>query len=661
MWSSESTASQSAFWLRRAAWLGAAALLAGMLPALGAELLATHFQDHAVLQRDAAIPVWGKADPGARLTVRFDGKAVTATAAKDGRWQVKLPAHGAGGPYTLSVSDAAGHSQMLQDILVGDTYLCSGQSNMEWPVQMAMQGDADARAAGNTNIRLLKIERAYSPTPQQDFTAPARWAVAGPDAVRGFSAVCYYFGRALQPAAGVPLGLIYAAWGGSNIQTWMPSQALGKLGGYDGALKALALYAKAPEQAEAQWHQQMLGWWHDHDPASAAVPAWHDAAYADDSWKEVTPSGAMRDWGAPDLAGFYGIVWLRTTVTLTAAQAAQGADLQLGPIDQVDTTWVNGKDVGSMEGWGTDRVYHIAPGTLKAGANVIAVGFYGGDGMWGPASARRLHFSDGHDVAVGPRWRYHPSVEGYKAGTIPHAPWLKEIGQTVLYNAMIAPLRATPVKAVLWYQGESNIGEADQYQALLTGLVGGWRKQFGAKTPFLIVQLPNYGTPVTKPAVSSWAATREAQRQTALMVDGVTLVSAIDMGDRFNLHPVVKQEVGRRLALAARHVLYGEKIVSSGPTPLAATREGAAIRVRFDNVGGGLIAYGSDDVVGFDLCDSAKQCRFVRGTIHGDSVVLTPLAGFDAVTVRYGWADSPLINLYNAESLPAVPFERSIN
>ncbi|MGB8602367.1 MAG: sialate O-acetylesterase, partial [Rhizomicrobium sp.] len=443
-------------------FLGAALSPLACAGAVPSSLLAVNFQDHAVLQRDQAIPLWGKAAPGARLTLLFDGKKTTAKADKNGRWQATLPAHGAGGPYTLSVSDAAGHSQNAADVMVGDNFLCSGQSNMEWPVHLAMQGDTDANAAGNPNIRLFRVQRAFSAAPQQDFTSHEQWEVTSPQSVRDFSAVCYYFGRALQPQIKVPVGLIYSAWGGSTIETWMGADALAKSGGYDGALKALKIYATSPEAAMADWHKSMLGWWQDHDPASAASPAWHDPAYDDSTWHEVVPAGPMRDLGAADLASFYGIVWLRTTVTVSEAQAKQGADLMLGPIDQVDTSWVNGKDVGSMEGWGTERTYHIAPGTLKAGANVIAVGFYGGDGLWGPAGARQLRFADGSAVAVGPRWRYHTSVEGYKAGRIPHAPWLKEIGQSVLYNAMIAPIGKVPLKGVLWYQGESNVGD-DSY------------------------------------------------------------------------------------------------------------------------------------------------------------------------------------------------------
>ena len=621
-----------------------------------AALLYTTFQVHAVLQRDRPIPVWGLAAPGAQVSVTLAGETASAAADASGKWRAELAPLKAGGPYELTAISSAGQSETVKDVLVGDVYLCSGQSNMEWPVHLSMHGEADAAGASNPNIRLFTVHRFASPTPRDSFGAEANWAVAGPASVKDFSAVCYFFGRELQPKAGVPIGLISSIWGGSPIQPWMSREALTGLGGYGPQLDILSDYVSAPDAAKVKWHEITATWWQAHDPNAA----WRDPTYDDTAWDEIVPTGSWKDWGVPALKNFDGIVWFRKTVTLSAAQAQGVARLSLGPIDQADTTWVNGADVGGSEGWNAERDYTVAAGTLHEGKNVIAAGVLGGDGMWGPSNKRTLKLADGTIVKLDTAWRYRISAPARHTGAMPHTPWLKELGLTMLYNGMIAPLGPTPLSGILWYQGESNTNEAGRYAPVLRGLISDWRRQFGAETPFLIVQLPSYGPAATAPEESEWAELREAQRRVADETPHSGLAVTIDLGDRRNLHPVVKQEVGRRLALIAERWIYGQNVVDSGPAPISAHRSGHKIAMRFADLAKGFALYGSQRPVGFELCDKAKRCRFVDATLSNDEIDLNAKAIRDAASVRYCWADSPICNVYNSEGLPAVPFELPI-
>ena len=621
-----------------------------------AALLYTTFQDHAVLQRDRPIPVWGLAAPGAQVSVTLAGETASATADASGKWHAELALLKAGGPYELTATTGAGQSQTAKDVLVGDVYLCSGQSNMEWPVHLAMHGEADAAGATNANIRLFTVHRFASATPRDSFGAEANWAAVSPASVRDFSAVCYFFGRELQPKAGVPIGLISSIWGGSPIQPWMSREALTKLGGYGPQLDILSDNVTAPDAARAKWQEITAAWWRAHDPNAA----WRDPTYDDSAWDEIVPTGSWKDWGVPALKSFDGIVWFRKTVTLSAAQAQGVAQLSLGPIDQADTTWVNGTDVGGSEGWNAERDYTISSGTLHQGKNVIAVGVLGGDGMWGPSDKRTLKLANGTIVKLDTAWRYRISAPARQTGGMPHTPWLKELGLTMLYNGMIAPLGPTPLSGILWYQGESNTNEADRYAPQLRALISDWRHQFGAETPFLIVQLPSYGPAATVPEESDWAQLREAQRRVADEMPHTGLAVTIDLGDRRNLHPVVKQEIGCRLALIAERWIYLQDVVDSGPAPISARRSGHKIAMHFADLAKGFALYGSQRPVGFELCDKAKRCRFVDATLSNDEIDLDAKAIPDAASVRYCWADSPICNVYNSEGLPAVPFELPI-
>ncbi|MFC4728226.1 sialate O-acetylesterase [Coralloluteibacterium thermophilus] len=616
------------------------------------------FRDGAVLQRDRPLRVWGEAPAGERVQVAVAGRSASARAGADGRWEAELPALPTGGPYTLTAR--AGEAVLsVEDVLVGDVWLCSGQSNMELQVHRTLDARAEIAGADNPRIRLLTVPQTGSPVPRAGFGGEVRWQPVTPDTVRDFSAACYYFARELQAVHDVPMGLVAAAWGGSRIQAWMSAEALRAVGGHDEALDVLALYAGDPVAAVGRWGETWARWWAERPGLPDGDRPW-EPGHGAGGWRAAPPQlGAWERWGVPELADFDGMVWYRTTVELSAAQAAQDAALLLGPADEVDMTWVNGRAVGSTYGAGAPREYPLPAGLLRAGANTVVVNVldtYRDGGLAGPASLHALRLADGSRVPLDGGWQWRQVPVAY--GSPPRAPWQSAAGTSTLHNGMIAPLGRMPLRGALWYQGESNTFEADRYAGLLRGLRSDWRARFGQDLPFLVVQLANYGAAPTTPGESDWAALREAQRRVAADDAHSALAVAIDIGDRYDIHPTNKQEVGRRLARAARAAAFGEALPPTGPVAVAAYREGGAVVVAFEDVTDGLVAYGADAAIGVELCgDATGSCRYAQARAHGDRVVVEGPGAATATRVRHAWADSPLVNLFDRAGLPAGPFE----
>lgn len=618
-------------------------------------LLYTTFQDHAVLQRGKPIPVWGLTAPGATVNVKLAGQSAQAKADDTGHWRLTLAPLAAGGPYTLSAQSSNGESQSLNDVMLGDVYLCSGQSNMEMPLRLATNYDGELLGATNPQIRLFHVQRHSSPVPKSVFGADASWAVTSPQSAKEFSATCYYFGRDLQPHAGVAIGLIEDAWGGSTIQAWISRDKLAALGGYEPSLEILKAYAVSPKDGEAQWLALVRAWFEAHDPAMKEN--WFAPYFDDSGWDELMATGGWRPW--PKLASFDGIVWLRKTITLSAAEADGLATLTLGKMSDNDITFVNGSAVGAGEGYDVVRNYPLPTGTLHAGQNTIAIGVQMGGAFLDSADKMSLKLADGTTKPITGPWKWKASLPSSQTGRLPHQPWLNQFGTSVLYNGMITPLGETKLRGAVWYQGESDSWQPQEYGRLLTALMEDWRSKFGADTPFLIVQLPGYGPQGTAPRDTDWARTREVQRKAANEIPNAALAVTIDLGSPDNIHPQAKQEVGRRLSLAARKLVYGETINLS-PAPIAAIKHGKTVTVSFSNSGSGLQAREWHRAIGFSLCETADKCRYADGIVNKDSVTLDMQNQPKATLVRFCWSDSPICNLYNDSGLPAVPFELPI-
>lgn len=645
-------------------WLPGAMFSFGALLAASsvhAALLHDLFQDHVVLQREQAIDVWGRATPGESLTVTLAGSSAQAQADASGLWRSSLPSMSAGGPYQLSVTAASGEQQIVDDVMVGDVWLCSGQSNMVLQVHRALDSRSEILNSTNDSIRMLTVPLANNPVPQYGFASPVQWLKASPTTVPEFSAVCLYFARELQKKDKVPMGLIAAAWGGSKIQSWMTAPALRSMGSYDRALDALALSSEDPVAAYAQWANIWEGWWRERTDDRPGREPW--SAKPNGEWKPApVERGYWEEWGVPELANYNGMLWYRTNVTLTKSQAAQQATLALGRVDESDQVWINGRLVGAA-GPGGEKSYALPPKVLRAGENTVVVSVldtYASGGLPGPMASRALRFADGSSVVLDKEWRYQlpPANAAYPM----RAPWEATAGLGVIHNGMVAPLSNLSLRGVLWYQGESNTDEADRYQALLTRFMADWRTQFGANLPIFVVQLAGYGPPSTRPTESGWAMTREAQRLAVKADRNAGLTIAIDLGEYTDVHPANKQEVARRLARAARHVLYKDAVAPSGPVPVSARRAGDAVSVEFTDITGKLVAFSATRPIGFETCGAAVgTCEYAEATIEGQSVLLKSANSATATRVRYCWADSPVCTLYDEVPLPAGPFQIEVS
>jgi sialate O-acetylesterase len=530
---------------------------------------------------------------------------------------------------------------------------------MEWTVRNSMNADWEIRHSANRTIRHVTIPRLTAPAPSADFAVKLEWKAAAPGTTGDFSAVCYYFARELQKSqVDVPQGLINSSWGGTRIETWLSVAALRQLGGNDHKLNLLGQYATDRAGASAAWGHELEKWWTT-QPAGSGNQSWSRKAIGE--WQPAPASLTQWEtWDGSGLAEFDGVMWYRARVKLTGAQAKQAARISLGVIDDVDQVWINGQPIAS--GWGEgERVYDIPPKLLVAGENLVVVNVFdmwGSGGIHGPAEKRALRFADGSGAPL-TQWEWQ--LPEPRATNFPRAPWEPYGGINILYNGMIAPLGKFGLRGVAWYQGEANAGweDARRYQPQLQMLFTDWRRQFDFALPFLVVQLANWNPLVQAPVDSGWAQLRDAQRRAVAADGNAGLAVTIDIGNRDDIHPANKQDVGRRLARAARRVVFGEKISPSGAQPQGAKRAVDGVEVALGGYDGGLVVVGARDPSGFELCgESQASCHFVRAQLgEGGVVRLEDPAPEKATRVRFCWADAPLCNLYDTAGLPVGPFE----
>jgi len=647
---------------RNAVRLLALAAAYACLPAQAADLdLARVFSDHAVLQRDQPLTVWGTATAGREVAVTLNGKIASGRADAQGKWRVTLPPQPAGGPYVLKAS-SDGKTVSRSDILVGDVYLCSGQSNMEFAVSNSTNAIGATWGARNDQLRYLNVQKTNAATPQEELAGKVAWTTLAPETVGEASAVCYYMARSLQASYKIPVGFIHASWGGTTIQSWIGAESLATLADYRAGVAAVAEYGADRAAGMRAEEARNEAWWTAHDPAAAAQRSWRLPEFDDSKWPTVTPSGSWKDSGVAGFKDFDGVAWYRTTVTLTAEQASQANQLNLGPVDQYDSTWVNGVRVGGNSTPWVWREYPVPAGVFKAGRNVIALrvlsGGQGG-GLSGQPGSRAIRLADGQSVALPDAWKVQRGSV-LKGQSIPAAPWDVPTSLTTLYNGMIAPLVGYKFKLAAWYQGESNAGAAQEYRTLLPLLMRDWRQRFGQpELPFMIAQLTAFGTPSKAPGQSGWAELRAAQAASVAGDAHAGLAVTLDVGDRFDIHPTQKTLVGERLARAARAVAYGEKIAPGSPYAVSAQRSGQDIVVSFRDAGGKLVTYSSDRAIGFEVC-ADTSCRYAEAKAEGDTVRLPGAAAADVTRVRYAWSDAPFVNLFGGDDLPVAPFELEV-
>jgi sialate O-acetylesterase len=636
-----------------------AALLTSTAAAATPPRLDPLFTDGAVLQRDRPIRISGDAATGERVRVSLSGVTAVARADRSGRWSVELPPLSAGGPHRIEARFGSGALAGAHDVLIGDVWLCSGQSNMEWPVKQALTGAAEAEGARDEQVRVLTVPQKTALTPQRRFEQAPSWARLTPESAADFSAACYFMVRDLRATQKVPIGAIDASWGGTRIRPWMDEAAARASGGEaDAAL--LARYRRDPVAGARRFGEQWGAWWRERTGEAAGQEPWRASDRL--QWRPVKAIAPWEQWGDPEFASFNGHVWARRRVPLTPAEAKGGATLSLGVIDDLDQTWVNGIGVGSTFSWSQGRDYRIAPGLLRAGENEIIVNIgdsWGLGGFQGPAERLKLTLADGSAKPLGEGWEY--AVVPASVGSPLRAPWDTHAGLGTIYNAMVAPLGSTSLKGVAWYQGESDVG-VPGYDRRLAALMSSWRRQFrDPQLPFLVVALAGFGQPASQPVDSGWAALIDAQRRAATVDPRAALVVATDLGERADIHPPNKQEVGRRLALAARRVAYREADVPAGIVPVAAARSGNEVHIGIAGTEAALQSL-SGTPIGFELCaETQGSCRYADARLARSApAVVVQLDGRPATRVRYGWADYPILNVTDEALLPLPPFELPI-
>ncbi|MCI4566362.1 sialate O-acetylesterase [Lysobacter sp. CFH 32150] len=604
------------------------------------------FSDGAVVQRDRPLPVWGWATPGAKIEVAFDGRSAKVTADRDGAWRVELPAHAAGGPFVLNVREGDGDTVAVRDVLVGDVWLASGQSNMEWPVEQAQDAEQEIARANDSRIRHFKVPRSWSSKPEARLTG-GQWRAASPQTVGQFSAVAYYFARELRANSDVPIGIVDSTWGGSSIEAWMDASSQG----VDAATTAAKLrdVRAADDRALASTRQRMARW-----PEGADDASWKDVDVDDRDWDAMPVPGL---WETSGYTGMDGVAWYRTTFELSAEEAAAGVVLGLGMIDDSDEAWVNGQPVGGLKNrWNTPREYRIAPQALRKGINHLAVRVTdtgGGGGIHGDAGLVYVHPQGAARRALPASWKFRPATV-----TVAMQDDKNQIA-TLLFNQMIHPLQPYPLRGVIWYQGEANASAelAYRYRDQFATMIRAWRNDWTQpELPFLWAQLANFRSGGDTATHSPWAMLRESQSR-ALALPATAQVVTIDIGNPTDIHPLNKQEVGRRLALAARHVTYGESLVHSGPVYRTAKFGRGSVRIKFDMQGSALTTRGNQAVQGFEVAGDDHHFHPAIAVIKGNRVVVSSDAVARPRAVRYAWSDNPeQANLANREGLPASPF-----
>jgi sialate O-acetylesterase len=615
--------------------------------------------DHAVVQRHQSIPVWGWTDkPRTRVKASLAGHAAEGISGDNGQFLVRLPAMSAGGPHRLVVVTSDGAERVeVDDILVGEVWLASGQSNME--MSMASAGyTAEIAAATPRQIRMIKIANRADLATQS--TVTGAWHAATPETMGNFSAVGHFFAQRLQDELGVPVGIINASWGGTFIETWISRQRLLR----NATTRDWVLAYEAVVNESRRWAEQGMQDVWPADPGNRGVEnGWHRADFDDRDWERMPVPSRWQQHGH----NYSAVMWFRLTVALPTIVRGKALTLHLGAVDKQDITYVNGVEVGRTGSgfdetvWSQHREYSIPAELTRGGELTIAVRAYSfrfHGGMIGPAASMRIVVAgdeSGAAIPLAGDWRYRVEhnfglIEPLMGHGQPNSPYM-------LFENMIKPLLPVGIAGAIWYQGESNGGKAAEYRQLLRDLIEDWRFHFAVGDfPFGIVQLPNWQAPQTFQPDSEWARFREAQ-QDALALPGTGLAVTLDAGDAADIHPKDKRTVGHRLAQWALANVYGRAGVAGGPLYRGHRLEGNQVRILFDQTGDGLALRNGDHVRTLVIAGKEGDFLPAESAIEGGSLLAWHQDIATPVSVRYAWADNPAgANLINTAGFPAGTF-----
>jgi sialate O-acetylesterase len=607
--------------------------------------LPTLFTSGMVIQRNTAAPVWGWADAGEKISVKFNGKSYLTTADKNGKWITKINTGNAGGPYELQVNDIT-----LTNILLGDVFICSGQSNMAFMLKDATGGADAIASSANDKIRLFTVPRDISFNPREDIPNAEPWQICGPSTTPNFSAVAYYMAADLQKKLNVPIGLVHTSYGGTYIEDFISKSAMDSIQRLQPVYTSIAGQDEtsflANRQAELQkafpgirFYNTTKEIW---DTAKISLPE------VNSNWKTMKLPTL---WEKADLNYTDGVIWFTKEVNLTAADLGKDALLSLGRIADQSIAYVNGQHVGSSPDSRDFVRQHAVPASLlKEGKNTILVRVTNkarNGGIWGPAS--KLFFQTGSKKTdLTGDWQY--AIEMAKLAFHPN-----DIPSS-LYNAMTHPLINFANRGIIWYQGESNANWADEYETMLKMLINDWRKAWKQPAlPFITIQLPNYDAPGST-ATAPWAIIREAQsNSTSLPATGI--VTTIDVGEAGDIHPKNKKPVGERLALQVLKTVYKQKVLADGPVYDHQSIEGNKIRLHFNNNSGKISAKDPLALKEFMIAGEDKQFVPAQAKIENNTLIVWSNDIKAPKAVRYAWSNNPVEpGLYNTAGLPASPF-----
>ena len=609
--------------------------------------------DNAVLQRDHALQLTGWASPNQTVQLEFRGSKYSSTADESGKWTITLSPQKAGGPHELRFSTSR-EQVVMKNVLFGDVWVCSGQSNMEMLMNNVKDKYAEVIAkSANPNIRHFTIAQQYDfKQPHSDLNA-GDWKEATPQTVLQFSAVAYFFAKDIYEKYGVPIGLLNASLGGSPAESWMSEDALKNFPNH------LAEAVKFQNdnliaEIEKSDRDRSNAWYAAVGSKDEGIKAnWRAENFDDRSWLEMPVPGY---WADEKLINGNGVVWYRRTFEISESFAAQPARALLGRIVDQDSVFINGQFIGTTSYQYPQRRYTIKPGVLKAGRNTIAIKVINQSGKGGFVADKPYMITAGKDTInlIG-KWKYQQGATASPLASQTFIRW-KPMG---LYNAMIAPIVWYPIKGVIWYQGESNVGRPQEYKTLLPALIENWRDKWHENFPFIFVQLPNFQEAREQPGESYWAALRQAQLETLAVSSRTGMAVTIDLGEWNDIHPLDKASVGKRLALNAMKLAYGDKkIVSQGPQVAKAIFGDNEIEITFYNAKEGLVAKGGSSVNHVAISADGKTFEWASTRIEGSKLHVWHESIKDPVVVRYAWADNPdTANLYNKQGLPASPFE----
>ena len=600
------------------------------------------FSDHMVLQRGINVPVWGTASPGEKITIEINGLLCTAVAGKDGNWKAYLPVFEAAGPYELMIKGS--NEIRFTDVLFGDVWLASGQSNMAWRLDNVNNADEEVANAGNANIRLFTVPRRVGWDPKADLQE-GNWEVCTPETAKSFSAVAYFFGKELSQDINVPIGLINCSWGGTVAEAWTSSEMLQTLPDFRERVVELNDGPSWESDIEANAQRQRDKNDIISNSFNGIEEGVHKINYNSTDWPVVIAPNWEEELD--------GVIWMRKVVEIPKEFKGMEVKFDLGRIDNHAIVYFNEQELG-MSGAPKFAEFTVPPKLVKPGKNVIAVRLlhrWASPNFKGPEERMKLYAPNGAvlESLAGP-WKYNANLEP----AFPEIIGYQNFPMS-LFNGMVHPIIPFGIKGVIWYQGESNASRGHQYRKLFQSMIEDWRVRWGLEYfPFLFVQLANYMDIPEQPVEDEWAELREAQTM-ALKLPNTGMAVTIDIGEMFDIHPRNKQDVGHRLALAAKKIAYQQELVYSGPLYKSFEINGSEIEIVFDHVGRGLEARGGQ-LTGFQIAGADRKFYWAKAQIVGGEVFVSSDKVVAPVAVRYGWAINPACNLYNKNGLPASPF-----